>query len=162
MAAAGSAARRISRSGRRFLDHVSFAQRHQSEASKPLASQLAFSQTTYFPTQRVVGVKQALPDSCLDQLFREVRTYNGWTNRPVDDELPSHLYELVKLGHTFANTCLARSVWVRSRDGKTKLPNLSSEINKRRFWRRRALSLSGMTWISRIGCLSSSRREARC
>jgi 3-hydroxypropanoate dehydrogenase len=75
-------------------------------------------------------VKQALPDSCLNQLFREARTYNGWTDRAVDDELLSRLYELVKLGPTSANTCPARFVWVRSRDGKTKLSNLSSENNK--------------------------------
>jgi hypothetical protein len=42
-------------------------------------------------------VKQALPDASLDQLFREARTYNGWTDRAVDDELLSRLHELVKL-----------------------------------------------------------------
>jgi 3-hydroxypropanoate dehydrogenase len=66
-------------------------------------------------------VKQALPDSCLDQLFREARTYHGWTDRAVDDELLSHLYELVKLGPTSANTCPARFVWVRSRDGAVRV-----------------------------------------
>jgi 3-hydroxypropanoate dehydrogenase len=75
-------------------------------------------------------VKQALPDACLNQLFREAHTYNGWTDRAVDDKLLGQLYELVKLGPTSANTCPARFVWVRSRDGKARLSNLSSENNK--------------------------------
>ena len=75
-------------------------------------------------------MKKALPDSCLDQLFREARTYNGWTDRAVDDKVFSRLYELVKLGPTSANTCPARFVWVRSSTGKAKLSNLSSENNK--------------------------------
>jgi hypothetical protein len=54
------------------------------EAAKGLHSHL---RPTYFPTQRVVSVKQALPYSCLDQLFRNARTYNGWTDRAVDDQL---------------------------------------------------------------------------
>jgi 3-hydroxypropanoate dehydrogenase len=75
-------------------------------------------------------MKQALPDSCLDQLFRQARTYNGWTDRAVDDKLLDQLYELLKLGPTSANSCPARFVWVRSSDGKTKLANLSSANNK--------------------------------
>src|ERR1700722_8865690 len=81
-------------------------------------------------TQRVLGVKQALPDSCLDQLFRDARTYNGWIDRAVDDELLGQLYELLKLGPTSANSCPARFVWVRSSEGKAKLSNLSSANNK--------------------------------
>src|ERR1700735_5847751 len=75
-------------------------------------------------------MKQALPDSCLDQLFRQARTYNGWTATPVDDRLLSQLYELLKLGPTSANSCPARFVWVRSSEGKAKLANLSSANNK--------------------------------
>jgi 3-hydroxypropanoate dehydrogenase len=75
-------------------------------------------------------VKQALPDSCLDQLFRSARTYNGWTGRAVDDKLLSQLYELLKLGPTSANSSPARFVWVRSSEGKAKLSNLSSANNK--------------------------------
>jgi 3-hydroxypropanoate dehydrogenase len=84
----------------------------------------------YVATQRTVSVKQALPDSSLDQLFRKAGTYNGWTERAVDDQLLSQLYELVKLGPTSANTCPARFVWVRSSEGKARLSNLSSESNK--------------------------------
>jgi 3-hydroxypropanoate dehydrogenase len=75
-------------------------------------------------------VKKALPDSCLDQLFREARTYNGWTDRTLDEGLLSRLYELVKLGPTSANSCPARFVWVRSQEGKARLSNCASENNK--------------------------------
>jgi 3-hydroxypropanoate dehydrogenase len=75
-------------------------------------------------------MKQALPDSCLDQLFREARTYNGWTDGVVDDKLLNQLYELLKLGPTSANSCPARFVWVRSGEGKSKLSSLSSANNK--------------------------------
>ena len=75
-------------------------------------------------------MKQALPDSCLDQLFRTARTYNGWTDRAVDDQLLGQLYELLKLGPTSANSCPARFVWVRTGEGKVRLSNLSSDSNK--------------------------------
>ena len=75
-------------------------------------------------------MKQALPNSCLDQLFRQARTYNGWTADAVDDKLLGQLYELLKFGPTSANSCPARFVWVRSSEGKAKLSNLSSANNK--------------------------------
>jgi 3-hydroxypropanoate dehydrogenase len=75
-------------------------------------------------------VKKALPDSCLDQLFRDARTYNGWTNRTFDEGLLRRLYELVKLGPTSANSCTARFVWVRSQEGKARLSNSASDNNK--------------------------------
>jgi 3-hydroxypropanoate dehydrogenase len=75
-------------------------------------------------------MKQTLPDSCLDQLFRTARTYNGWTDRAVDDKLLSQLYDLLKLGPTSANSSPARFVWVRSSEGKARLSNLSSANNK--------------------------------
>ena len=88
------------------------------------------SALTFITTQRVVGMKQSLPDSCLDQLFRNARTYNGWTDRAVDDKLLSQLYDLMKLGPTSANSCPARFVWVHSSEGKARLSKLSSANNK--------------------------------
>lgn len=75
-------------------------------------------------------MKNALPDASLDQLFRTARTFNGWTDRPVDEKLIRELYEVVKFGPTSANSCPARYVWVRSSEGKAKLSALSSENNK--------------------------------
>jgi 3-hydroxypropanoate dehydrogenase len=75
-------------------------------------------------------VKPALPDSSLDQLFRDARSYNGWTDRAVEESSLRQLYELLKFGPTSANSCPARFVWVRSSEGKAKLSNLSSANNK--------------------------------
>jgi 3-hydroxypropanoate dehydrogenase len=75
-------------------------------------------------------MQQALPDSSLDQLFRQARTYNAWTATPVDEKVLGQLYELLKFGPTSANSCPARFVWVRSSEGKAKLANLSSANNK--------------------------------
>ena len=75
-------------------------------------------------------MKQPLPDLCLDRLFRQARTYNGWTAQAVDEELLVQLYELLKLGPTSANSCPARFVWVLSKEGKAKLATVSSVNNK--------------------------------
>lgn len=75
-------------------------------------------------------MKHALPDASLDQLFRTARTYNGWTDRPVEEQLIHELYELAKFGPTSGNSCPARYVWVRTTEGKAKLSALSSDTNK--------------------------------
>jgi 3-hydroxypropanoate dehydrogenase len=78
-------------------------------------------------------MNQALAAPYLDQLFREARTYNGWTDRAIDDELIRQLYELLKLGPTSANSCPARFVWVSSSEGKAKLSKLSSANNQEKI-----------------------------
>jgi 3-hydroxypropanoate dehydrogenase len=78
-------------------------------------------------------MNQALAEPSLDQLFRAARTYNGWTDRAVDDELIRQLYELLKLGPTSANSCPARFVWVRSSEGKAKLSKLASANNQEKI-----------------------------
>lgn len=68
-----------------------------------------------------------LDDADLDALFREARTHNAWTDRPVPDELLVRLYDLVKMGPTSANCSPGRFVFVRTPEGKEKLrPALSS------------------------------------
>jgi len=69
-------------------------------------------------------------DAALDQLFRVARTRNGWTPRPVSDDLIRELYDLVKLGPTSANSCPARFVWVRTTEGRARLAALVSQTNR--------------------------------
>ena len=71
-----------------------------------------------------------LDDRALDQLFRTARTRNGWSDRPVPDELIRELYGLMRLGPTSANCCPARYVWVRSTEGRQQLSALASESNR--------------------------------
>jgi 3-hydroxypropanoate dehydrogenase len=66
----------------------------------------------------------------LDQIFRSARTYNGWTDTPVEEGMVRNLYDLLKWGPTSGNCCPARFVWVRSTEGKAKLAGLAWEKNR--------------------------------
>jgi len=72
----------------------------------------------------------ALSSAALDQLFRTARTYNEWTDQPVDEHTVHEIYELLKWGPTSANSCPARFVWVRSAEGKARLAGLAMEANR--------------------------------
>ena len=71
-----------------------------------------------------------LDDKALDQLFREARSYNGWTDEPVTDEEIHAIYELMKMGPTSANMQPARIVWAKSLAARQKLADCASEGNK--------------------------------
>jgi len=73
---------------------------------------------------------EKLSAAALDQLFRNARTRNGWTSRPVSDDQIRELYELLKWGPTSGNGNPARFVWVRSPEGRAKLAALASEGNR--------------------------------
>ena len=72
----------------------------------------------------------AIQRSALNQLFNEARTYNEWSEKPVDEQTVRELYDLLKWGPTSANCCPARFVWVRSPEGKAKLAALAAENNQ--------------------------------
>jgi 3-hydroxypropanoate dehydrogenase len=68
----------------------------------------------------------ALDDRALDQLFREARTRNGWSDTPVTDEEIHAIYELFKWGPTAVNSTPARILWIKSDAAKQRLaPHLS-------------------------------------
>jgi len=62
-----------------------------------------------------------LPDSALDQLFREARTYSAWLPIPVPAALLRHAYALARLGPTSANSSPARFVFVTTAEAKARL-----------------------------------------
>ncbi|MDB5446516.1 MAG: nitroreductase [Phenylobacterium sp.] len=62
-----------------------------------------------------------LDGRALDQLFRDARTRNGWSDRGVPRQLLEELYALVSLGPTSANTSPARFLFVTSAEGKARL-----------------------------------------
>jgi nitroreductase len=70
-----------------------------------------------------------LPDTALDQIFREARTYNGWLDKPVTPEQMHAIWDLTKMGPTSANMLPARIVWVASDAAKKRLADLSSGTN---------------------------------
>ena len=63
----------------------------------------------------------------LDALFREARTHNAWTDRPVTDDDLRAVFDLMKWAPTSANCEPARFVFVRSPEAKERLrPALSA------------------------------------
>jgi len=68
-----------------------------------------------------------LDASALDALFRDARTHNVWTDRPVEDDDLRGIFDLMKWGPTSANCSPARFVFVRTADAKQRLkPALSA------------------------------------
>jgi 3-hydroxypropanoate dehydrogenase len=69
----------------------------------------------------------ALDDAALDQLFRQARTQNKWTDQPVTDDELRALYDLLKMAPTSANASPARFLFLRTPEAKEKLrPTLSA------------------------------------
>ncbi|MDO8901244.1 MAG: malonic semialdehyde reductase [Phenylobacterium sp.] len=67
-----------------------------------------------------------LADPALDQLFRQARTQNAWSDAPVSEATIHRLYDLLKWGPTSANCGPGRFVFVQSAEAKETLaPHLS-------------------------------------
>jgi 3-hydroxypropanoate dehydrogenase len=66
-------------------------------------------------------MKNVLADEALNQLFQEARTYSGWLDKPVTDDLLRRIYELMKWGPTSANANPARFVFLRAGEAKERL-----------------------------------------
>jgi 3-hydroxypropanoate dehydrogenase len=70
-----------------------------------------------------------LSDEGLDLIFRNARTYTGYTNQPVTDDDLNNIWELMKFGPTSANLLPARFVYCKSQEAKDKLASFASEEN---------------------------------
>lgn len=81
------------------------------------------------PQQAIEAIRARishLDEASLDLLFRQARTHNGWTDRPIPDALLQQLFDLVKMGPTSANCSPGRLVFIRSPEAKERLrPALS-------------------------------------
>lgn len=75
-----------------------------------------------------------LNEDGLAAIFRAARTYNGWLDKPVSDETLRELYDLMKWGPTSANTCPARFLFIRTKEGKERLRPRSQRATWRRRW----------------------------
>jgi len=64
---------------------------------------------------------ETIDDEALDLLFREARTHNGWTARPVPEKLLHDIWNLARMGPTSANCSPARIVFAASASAKEKL-----------------------------------------
>lgn len=74
--------------------------------------------------QRITDYRERisrLDDDALDMVFREARSHNWFTDRPVSDDQLREIYDLVKFGSTSANTQPMRVIFVRSANAKERL-----------------------------------------
>jgi 3-hydroxypropanoate dehydrogenase len=62
-----------------------------------------------------------LPDDGLELIFREARTQNAWTDKPVGEVLLEAIYDLAKWGPTSANCSPMRVVFVVGKEAKERL-----------------------------------------
>ncbi len=71
--------------------------------------------------------KTPLDAPALAQLFTEARTFNSWSDRPVDEATVRQLYALVSAGPTTANSNPGRFVFIRSAQARERLrPHVSA------------------------------------
>ncbi len=73
---------------------------------------------------------QVLSDAALDAIFRQARSYNGYTDRPVGEDQLHAIWELMKWGPTSANQLPARLIWCVSDAAKAKLAACTSAQNQ--------------------------------
>lgn len=71
-----------------------------------------------------------LSDDALNQLFTGARTRNGWTDRPVSEDLLRRLYDLAKFGPTAVNATPARFLFVTSPEAKARLAPHMADANR--------------------------------
>ncbi|MDB5738213.1 MAG: malonic semialdehyde reductase [Sphingomonas bacterium] len=74
-------------------------------------------------------MKQPLNDAGLDLIFRDARSFNGYTDAAVSESDLRAIWDLVKWGPTSANMEPARIAWVTSDEAKEKLAAVASETN---------------------------------
>ncbi len=70
------------------------------------------------------------PDAVLDAVFREARSYNGYTDRPVATADLHAIWDLMKWGPTSANQLPVRLVWCVSDESKQRLADACSAQNQ--------------------------------
>ncbi len=87
---------------------------------------------------------EVIGDHALDQLFREGRSYNGYTDRPVAVDQLHAIWDLVKMGPTSANQLPARLVWCISDNAKDKLADCVSETNRKKVLQAPVTVIIGM------------------
>ena len=71
-----------------------------------------------------------LDDKALDLLFFSARTYNGFQDRPVHDDVLRRLHEIMKWAPTSMNSQPMRVVYLRSKAEREKLLPALSPANK--------------------------------
>lgn len=76
-----------------------------------------------------------------DILFRKARTYNGWIDKDVSDELLQEVFDLMKWGPTSANCLPMRVRFVKSQEAKERLKPYLMEANQEKTMQAPAVAI---------------------
>ncbi len=71
-----------------------------------------------------------LDQAALDALFFNARTFNGWQDKDVSEDMVKQIFDTMKWGPTSANCCPLRIVFVRTKEAKEKLKPLLDKGNQ--------------------------------
>lgn len=74
-------------------------------------------------------IDEPIDDRALDQLFREARTFNHFTDEPVAEADLHAIWDLMKMAPTSANQMPARLVWCTTDEAKQRLAACASGTN---------------------------------
>lgn len=85
-----------------------------------------------------------LNDQALDQLFREARSFNAYTDQPVTEAQLDAIWNLMKYGPTSANCLPARIIWCKSEESKQKLAALAMPSNGEKILSAPVTAIIGM------------------
>lgn len=121
-------------------DAVHPAEVPQAETDAVTASDLGMTDTLVLTETEIVAAEIAEPPPPktfpydlespeLARAFLNARTPHAWTEREIDEETYRHLYDLVKLGPTSANSSPMRLVFVRSPEAKERLRTALTPAN---------------------------------
>jgi 3-hydroxypropanoate dehydrogenase len=72
----------------------------------------------------------AISPEALAQLFISARSYNEWSNVPLDTSIIRNIYDVMKWGPTSGNCNPARFVWVHSPEAKVQLAECAADLNR--------------------------------
>ena len=76
-----------------------------------------------------------------DILFRKARTYNGWLDKDVPDDLLKEVFDLMKWGPTSANCLPMRVKFVKSKEAKERLKPYLMEANQEKTLKAPAVAI---------------------
>ena len=85
-----------------------------------------------------------VPSEALDLIFREARSYNGWSDTPVSDADLTAIYDLMKLGPTSANGSPARLIFCRTPAARERLAEFASANNADKVRKAPVTAIIGM------------------
>ncbi|MDG2034289.1 MAG: malonic semialdehyde reductase [Rhodospirillales bacterium] len=85
----------------------------------------------------------SLDDNSKDMMFREARSFNGWTDKPVSEGQLRDIYDLMKLCPTSSNACPIRIKFVCSEDAKKVLEPILFEPNRAKTMQAPAVAILG-------------------